>query len=63
LPIDLVEVELTWSAWHKMRRVLRGWYRRKTGRRAWWCSQRGSGITAYLPEQEAARLLAWSVAG
>jgi len=62
LPVDLVELELSWDSWHKVRRVLGKWYKRKTGRPAWWVSQRRAGITAYLPEAEAARLLAWAVA-
>jgi hypothetical protein len=62
LPIELVDVVLTWEQFWKVRRVFRGWYERVTGRRAWWCSQRGSGLTAYLPEGEAARVLAWAVA-
>jgi len=63
LPVDLVELELSWDSWHRVRRVLGRWYKRKTGRPAWWVSQRRAGITAYLPEADAARLLAWAVAG
>lgn len=63
VPIDLLEVPLTWEQFHRMRRVFRGWYERQTGRRAWWTSQRGSGITAYLPDGEVARVLAWAVQG
>jgi len=63
LPIELETFALTWHQWHRARRVLRRWLKRKVGLRAWWCSQRGAGITAYLPEGEWARVHAWVVAG
>ena len=61
LPVELVEVALSWREFHQVRRVFRHWYERTVGREAWWCSQRGAGITAYLPEGEVARVLAWAV--
>jgi len=61
LPIHLVGIDLSWRAFHRLRRVLRTFYEKNTGRRAWWTSQRGAGITAYIGEKTAARALAWAV--
>lgn len=59
LPVVLVLAELTWREFYRVRRVLRGWLERKTGRKVW-ARFRGQGITAYLADVNAARVLAWA---
>lgn len=59
LPVVLVLAELTWRQFYKVRRVLRGWLERRRGRKSW-ARMRGQGMTAYLADGEAARVLAWA---
>jgi len=59
LPVVLVSFVLDWSAFYRLRRVMRGWLERKTGRKAW-ARHRGQGMTAYLDDATSGRLLAWA---
>jgi len=51
--------ELTPQQFYILRRVLRRWVNKRTGRKRW-TRYRGQGITAYLRDGEALRLLSWA---
>jgi len=61
LPVVLVLIELTWKQWYRIRRVLRGWLEAKRGRKAWG-RLRGQGLTAYMGDEPASRLVSWVLA-
>lgn len=60
LPIEVVTEEVAWSEFFRLRRVLSGWVERRVGRR-FWMRFAGQGITAYLDDATAARVLVWAV--
>lgn len=64
LAIRLLVVPLTWQQFYSIRRVMRSWLRKRLGRkrrRDGWRWNSGNGVTCYLTDDIAARLLAWSV--
>jgi len=61
LAVVLVTYDLTWRQFYRLRRVLRSWLEKKTGRKAW-AKLRGQGLTAYLADDETRRLLVWAAA-
>lgn len=61
LPIRLLTVPLSWSQWHRVRRVLRGWLERLLGRRLAWGRRYGMGMTAYIDSDTVMGLLKWCV--
>jgi len=61
LPVILREFVLTWEQFYTVRRVLRRWFEKQT-RRKRRVMYRGQGLTAYLRDGEALRLLTWAAA-
>lgn len=61
LPVLLVTYVLTWDQFYRVRRVLRCWLEKKTGRKAR-AKLRGQGMTAYLGDDHLRRVLTWAAA-
>lgn len=59
LGIKLIPVVLTIFAFHKIRRSMRRLISGLRGHRCEWGKVRGQGLTAYVSEQTARRLLSW----
>jgi len=59
--IVLHTFELSEEQFYVLRRILRRWVDKQT-RRKRWIRYRGAGLTAYLRESEALRLLSWAAA-
>jgi hypothetical protein len=59
LPITLLSEEIPHDTFHAVRRIVRRYIERKTGRRLP-SPQRWSGITAYLAEATALKLIEWA---
>jgi hypothetical protein len=62
LAIEIIAFDLTSREFYAMRRVLRGWLRRRLDKRIGWAKRRGNGLTCYIPYACGLRLCAW-VAG
>lgn len=61
LVIRLLVVPLTWQQFYSIRRVMRRWLSKRLKRKPWRVFG-DNGLTCYLPDETAARMLAWSVA-
>lgn len=59
LPVKLISDEIPQDSFYPVRRVLRKYIERKTGRRVRLRS-RGQGVCAYLPEAVGVRLVRWA---
>lgn len=63
LDVEVRRYELSRSQFYQLRRVLRSWVLKRWkrgGARAAWGRGRGMGLTAYLSEADALRLLSWA---
>lgn len=60
LPIEVVSVEVGWSEFFRIRRVLKGWVERAVGRK-FWTRFAGQGVTAYLDDGTVGKVLAWGL--
>ena len=61
LPVMLVTFQVTWDQFYRIRRVLRSWLEKRTGRKAR-AKLRGMGMTAYLDDRTMNRILTWAAA-
>jgi hypothetical protein len=59
LPIEIVSVEISARVWYSVRRQLRAYVERRTGKPWWSARGRRGGLTCYFPARSALKLLAF----